>query len=131
MTHPILTHHCPADKRKYVIIVAFLASAMGFIDGTIVAIALPQISSALDATFGQAQWISNAYILTLSAFILIGGGLGDKLGVKTVFIGGIILFVVASVICAVAWSAESLIAFRALQGIGAAIMLPGSMSFDR
>ena len=77
-----VAHHCPPALRKYVIVVAFLASAMGFIDGSIVAIALPKIRQALGADFTQAQWISNAYVLFLSAFILLGGGLGDRLGVK-------------------------------------------------
>ena len=121
-------HYCPPEKRKYVIIVAFLASAMGFIDGTIVAIALPQIRGSLDAGFSAAQWISNSYVLTMSAFILLGGGLGDKLGVKRVFAVGVVIFIVTSIACAFAWDTQSLIVFRALQGIGAAIMLPGSMA---
>ncbi len=121
-------HYCPPEKRKYVIIVAFLASAMGFIDGTIVAIALPQIRASLDAGFSAAQWISNSYVLIMSAFILLGGGLGDKLGVKRVFAVGVLIFIVTSIACAFAWDTKSLIVFRALQGLGAAIMLPGSMA---
>jgi EmrB/QacA subfamily drug resistance transporter len=123
-----LDHYCPPEKRKYVIIVAFLASAMGFIDGTIVAIALPQIRASLDASFTAAQWVSNSYILTMSALILLGGGLGDKLGVKRVFVWGVAVFIVTSIACAFAWDTQSLIVFRGLQGIGAAIMLPGSMA---
>ena len=101
---------------------------MGFIDGTIVSIALPQIRGSLDADFAQAQWISNAYVLTLAAFILLGGGLGDKLGVKKVFTAGIVLFIVTSIACAFAWGPASLIFFRGLQGMGAAAMLPASMA---
>ena len=101
---------------------------MGFIDGTIVAIALPQIRTALEAGFVEAQWISNAYMLTLSAFILLGGGLADRLGVKYVFGKGIVLFILASVACAFAWDATSLIVFRTIQGVGSAVMLPGSMA---
>ncbi len=123
-----LDHFCPPEKRKYVIIVAFLASAMGFIDGTIVAIALPQIRASLDASFTAAQWVSNSYILTMSALILLGGGSGDKLGVKRVFVWGVAVFIVTSIACAFAWDTQSLIVFRGLQGIGAAIMLPGSMA---
>ena len=121
-------HHCPPSKRKFVIIVAFLASAMGFIDGTIIAIALPNIRVSLDTSFIEAQWIANAYLLTLSAFILLGGGLGDKLGIRRVFSFGLIVFVATSLACVVAWDAQSLIVFRALQGIGSAIMLPCSMA---
>ena len=123
-----VAHHCPPALRKYVIVVAFLASAMGFIDGSIVAIALPKIRQALGADFTQAQWISNAYVLFLSAFILLGGGLGDRLGVKFVFGLGIVGFIIMSLACALAWSPESLIVFRALQGAASAIMLPGSMA---
>jgi len=128
MAIPTTDHYCPPERLKFVIIAAFLASAMGFVDGTIVSIALPQIRSSLDASFGAAQWISNAYVLILSAFILLGGGLGDKLGVRRVFIWGVIIFILTSVACAFAWSATTLIVFRGLQGVGAAIMLPGSMA---
>ncbi len=124
----LASHHCPPENRKFVIIVAFLASAMGFIDGSVVAIALPQIRAALDATFVEAQWVSNAYILTLSAFILLAGGVADRLGVKRVFNWGVWIFVGTSLACAFAWDSFSLIVFRALQGFGAAIMLPGSMA---
>ena len=101
---------------------------MGFIDFSIVAVALPQIRSSLGADFAQAQWVSNAYMLFLSALILIGGALGDRFGLRTVLQIGTGIFTVASLACALAWNTESLIAFRALQGIGAAIMIPGSMA---
>lgn len=66
-------HHCPPERRKFVLIVAILASAMGFIDFSIIAVALPQIRAVLGADFAEAQWISNAYMLFLSALILLGG----------------------------------------------------------
>ncbi|MFD0915087.1 MFS transporter [Pseudahrensia aquimaris] len=121
-------HHCAPDKRKYVLITAILASALGFIDGSIVSIAIPQIRQSLDASFAQAQWVHNAYILFLAAFILVGGAAGDRFGIRRTFGFGIGLFIAASQLCAVAWSPESLIVFRMLQGMGAAIMVPGSMS---
>ena len=121
-------HHCPPHLRKFVLLSAILASAMGFIDFSIVAVALPQIRSSLGADFAQAQWVSNAYMLFLSALILIGGALGDRFGLRTVLQIGTGIFTVASLACALAWNTESLIAFRALQGIGAAIMIPGSMA---
>ncbi|MEP1205709.1 MAG: MFS transporter [Rhizobiaceae bacterium] len=121
-------HFCPPHQRKYVLMSAILASAMGFIDFSIIAVALPQIRSVLGADFAQAQWVSNAYMLFLSALILLGGALGDRFGLKTVFSFGIALFTFASLACAISWNVESLIAFRALQGAGAAIMIPGSMA---
>ena len=121
-------HYCPPERRKYVLIAAILASAMGFIDFSIIAVALPQIRAVLGAGFAEAQWISNAYMLFLSALILLGGALGDRFGLKFVFGLGIGLFTLASLACAIAWSVESLIAFRAVQGMGAAVMIPGSMA---
>lgn len=101
---------------------------MGFIDFSIIAVAMPQIRSVLGADFSQAQWVSNAYMLFLSALILLGGALGDRFGLRTTFSVGIGIFTFASLACAVSWNAQSLIAFRALQGVGAAIMIPGSMA---
>ncbi|NSX55861.1 MFS transporter [Sulfitobacter sp. 1151] len=101
---------------------------MGFIDGTVVAIALPAIRNGLDATLPQAQWISNAYMLTLSALLLAGGAFGDRFGLARVFAAGIVIFVLSSILCAIAITPESLIAARAVQGIGAALMVPGSLA---
>ena len=119
---------CPPHARKYVLATAILASALGFIDGSVVAIAVPQMRASLDASFAEIQWVSNAYVLFLASLMLIGGAAGDRFGLKRVFGFGIALFVLASQLCAIAWSVESLIAFRALQGAGAAIMVPGSMA---
>lgn len=110
------------------LVAAILASALGFIDGSVVAIAIPAIRADLGATLADAQWIFNAYALTLSALILAGGAAGDKFGLRRTFAAGIALFVAASVICAVAPDSLSLIAARALQGVGAAIMVPGSLA---
>ena len=128
MTPKSADHHCPPDRRKYVLFVSILASALGFIDGSVVSIAIPKIRASLDASFAEAQWISNSYILLLSAFILVGGAAGDRFGIRRTFAFGIACFIAASVLCAFAWSANTLIVFRALQGMGAAIMVPGSMS---
>ncbi|MGI9357341.1 MAG: DHA2 family efflux MFS transporter permease subunit [Rhizobiaceae bacterium] len=107
---------------------AILASAMGFIDGSVVAVAIPQMRSALAATFSQAQWIANSYVLLLAALIMIGGAAGDRFGMRRTFGVGVAGFTFFSLLCALAWSANSLIGFRALQGAGAAIMIPGSMA---
>ncbi|KRB21418.1 MULTISPECIES: MFS transporter [Mesorhizobium] len=119
---------CPQSQRRYVLIAAILASALGFIDGSILAIAMPAIRVDLGASLAEAQWISNGYALTLSALILAGGAAGDRFGLRRAFVAGIVLFVAASLACALAPNAVVLIAFRALQGIGAAIMVPGSLA---
>jgi len=119
---------CPVPQRKFVLISAILASALAFIDGSVVSIATPAIRESLDASLIDAQWISNGYMLTLSALILLGGTVGDRFGLKRVFSVGIGVFVGMSILCALAWSAQSLIVFRALQGVGAAFMIPGSLA---
>ncbi len=120
--------YCPKNRRRFVLIAAILASAMGFIDGSVVSIAVPAIRQSLDASLTQIQWINNAYMLALSALILVGGAAGDRYGLKRVFSGGILFFVVASIVCAFAVDPPMLIAARAAQGIGAAIMVPGSLA---
>ncbi|MEL6947905.1 MAG: MFS transporter, partial [Pseudomonadota bacterium] len=107
---------------------AILTSAMGFIDGSVVGIAIPQIRAALDASFVDVQWVINAYLLFLTALILLSGGLADRYGLNRVFSYGIAAFVLASLLCAVAVTAAQLIAFRALQGMAAAVVIPGSMA---
>lgn len=119
---------CPQSRRSFVLIAAILASALGFIDGSILAIATPAIRVDLGASFAEAQWISNSYALTLSALILVGGAAGDRFGLRHAFVAGIALFIAASLACAVAPNPPMLIAFRAIQGIGAAIMVPGSLA---
>lgn len=110
------------------LVAAILASALGFIDGSVVSIAIPAIRSDIGATFADAQWISNAYAVTLAALILAGGAAGDNFGLRRTFVAGIVLFVAASLACALAPGPGSLIAARAVQGIGAAIMVPGSLA---
>ena len=110
------------------LVAAILASALGFIDGSVVSIAIPAIRSDIGATFADAQWISNAYAVTLSALILAGGAAGDNFGLRRTFVTGIVLFVAASLACALAPGPGSLIAARAVQGVGAAIMVPGSLA---
>jgi EmrB/QacA subfamily drug resistance transporter len=117
-----------ASSRKFILIAAILASSLGFIDGSIVSIALPSIRASLGGTLAQAQWISNGYLLPLSALILVGGAIGDRYGLARVFASGIALFILASIACSFAPSAEFLIFARALQGFGAAFMIPGSLA---
>ena len=107
---------------------AILASALGFIDGSIVAIAIPQIRDSLDATFAEVQWVANAYVLLLAALLLLGGAAGDRFGVRRTFGYGIALFAAASLACALAPSTGWLIGARVAQGAGAAIMVPSSLA---
>jgi EmrB/QacA subfamily drug resistance transporter len=119
---------CPPEARPYVLAATILASAMGFIDGSVVAIAVPAIRADLGASLADVQWVSNGYMLFMASLILIGGAAGDRFGLRRVFSGGIGLFVVASLACALAPSPPLLILFRAVQGLGAAFMVPGSLA---
>lgn len=119
---------CSVGDRPFILVAAILASALGFIDGTLISIALPAMRDTLGATLVQGLWINNAYLLPLSALILLGGSLGDRFGTARVFAGGVLLFMLASLACAIAPTAELLIAGRVLKGIGAALMIPGSLA---
>lgn len=101
---------------------------MGFIDGSVVSLAVPAIRETLGASLAQVTWVNNAYMLVLASLVLVGGAAGDRFGLARVFGGGIVLFVAASVACALAPDANTLVATRALQGLGAAAMVPGSLA---
>lgn len=101
---------------------------MGFIDGTVTAIAMPAIRASLGASLADAQWINNAYMVALAALILTGGAFADRFGLARVFSLGIALFIAMSLVCAIAPDAQTLIAARFAQGIGAALMVPGSLA---
>ncbi len=113
---------------RWVLAVAIAGSGMAFLDGTIVNVALPDIGRDLHASTSELQWILNSYLLTLASLILLGGSLGDRYGRRRVFVIGAGLFTVASLLCAVASGIELLIAARAVQGIGAALLTPGSLA---
>lgn len=116
------------DSRRFVLVAAILASSMGFIDGSVISIAIPAIRADLGATLSDAQWVSNGYLLFLSALILLGGAAGDRFGLRKVFGLGIVVFVAASMVCAVAPTPWVLVVARAIQGMGAAFMVPGSLA---
>jgi EmrB/QacA subfamily drug resistance transporter len=101
---------------------------MAFMDGTVVNVALPAIQRSLDATAADAQWIIEAYALFLAALLLVGGALGDRFGRKRMFLLGVAVFVATSAACAAAHGTGQLITARALQGIGAALLVPGSLA---
>jgi EmrB/QacA subfamily drug resistance transporter len=112
----------------WVLAVAVLGSGMVFLDGTVVNVALPVIGRDFDASTSALQWILNGYLLTLSALILLGGSLGDRYGRRRVFVFGVGWFTGASLLCAIAPSAELLIVARLLQGVGGALLTPGSLA---
>jgi EmrB/QacA subfamily drug resistance transporter len=113
---------------RWLIAVAVAGSGMAFLDGTVVNVALPKIGEDLGADTAALQWIVNGYLLTLASLILLGGSLGDRYGRRRVFVGGVGLFTAASLLCAVAPTAEFLIAARLLQGVGGALLTPGSLA---
>lgn len=117
-----------SNPGPWVLASTILASSMAFIDGSALNVALPALQTGLHANGVQLLWVVNAYLLMLAALIPIGGSLGDLLGRKRVFAIGIGLFMIASLVCGVAPSIEFLIGARLLQGIGSALMIPGSLA---
>jgi EmrB/QacA subfamily drug resistance transporter len=113
---------------RWVLLATVLGSGIVMIDGTVVNVALPHIGRDLGAGFGGLQWTINAYTLTLAALILLGGSLGDHVGRRRVFLIGVIWFAVTSAACGLAPSIEMLIIGRALQGVGGALLTPGSLA---
>ncbi|MFM0164637.1 MFS transporter [Paraburkholderia sediminicola] len=118
----------PCRRKKLALAATILGSSMAFIDGSVVNVALPSIQTELGASVAAIQWVVNAYLLFLGSLVLVGGSLGDKLGRRTVFIAGIGLFTLASIGCGLAPGVGALIAARAVQGIGAAMLVPSSLS---
>src|SRR4051812_45217767 len=113
---------------KWVLATTVMGSAIVFLDGTVVNVALPAIGEDFHAQTSSLQWILNGYTLTLAAFILLGGSLGDRLGRRRIFSIGVAWFTIASALCAAAPTDEFLIAGRLLQGIGGALLTPGSLA---
>ena len=114
--------------EPWVLAATILGSSMAFIDGTAVNVALPALQTHLGATVAEVQWIVEAYTLFLSSLLLVGGALGDRFGRRRVFLLGVAGFAVASAACGLAASPGQLIAARAVQGIAAAFLVPGSLA---
>ena len=112
----------------WLIAITVLGSGMAFLDGTIVNVALPAIGRDLHASTSDLQWVLSGYLLTLASLILLGGSLGDRYGRRRVFVLGAIWFAAASALCAAAVDVQMLIAARALEGIGGALLTPGSLA---
>lgn len=116
------------SARRLVLGATILGSAMAFIDGSVISIIAPAIQQGFNTDLTHLQWVSNAYTLLLGALILVGGGLGDRLGRRRIFILGVAVFAAASLACALAPTVQALIAARAVQGVGAALLVPQSLA---
>ncbi len=128
MTSEIAAQKLARRKERWVLAATIIASSMAFVDMTIVNVALPILQVDLGASFAEAQWVVEAYTLLLSALILTGGAIGDLYGRRRVFGLGICLFALSSAACGLAPEPVMLILARAAQGIGAALMMPGSLA---
>ena len=115
-------------RGRWVILAAILGSGVAFLDSTVVNVALPAIGDDLGGGLSGLQWTLDGYLLTLSALLLLGGALGDEYGRRRMFVIGLVWFTAASVLCGLAPSIGALIAARALQGVGGALLVPGSLS---
>src|SRR5271167_557787 len=113
---------------RWVVAATVLGSGMASIDATVVGIALPTIGRQFHAAVAQLQWVTNAYTLALAGLLLLGGSLGDRFGRRRIFLIGTVWFAVASMLCGLAPDVQALIAARALQGVGAALLIPGSLA---
>ncbi|MBV9458732.1 MAG: MFS transporter, partial [Bradyrhizobium sp.] len=118
-----------SERRKRLTLVAtIIGSSMAFLDGSVVNVALPAIQHALRADVAATQWIVNAYLLMLSAFVLIGGSAADLYGRRRVFVLGAVVFVAASIACGLSPNIAALLVSRAIQGLGAALLVPASLA---
>jgi EmrB/QacA subfamily drug resistance transporter len=127
---------CPPEAKGWILAATILATSMAFIDSTVVNVALPALQTSFHATVVDVQWVVESYGLFLAALILVGGSLGDMFGRRRVFLAGVAIFAVASEGCGVAPNIRLLIAARSVQGVGAALLVPGSLaiissSFDQ
>src|SRR5882672_8351335 len=116
------------SARRWTLVATILGSSLTFVDATVVNVALPALQSDLHATITDVQWVIEAYALFLGGLILVGGSMGDQFGRKRTFLAGVIVFTIASIACGLADSTHALIAARAVQGVGAAFLVPGSLA---
>jgi EmrB/QacA subfamily drug resistance transporter len=117
-----------SDSGRWIILATILGSGVAFLDGSVVNVALPAIGRDLGGNLSVLQWVLDAYLLTLSALLLLGGALGDRYGRRRVYMIGLVLFTAASLGCGLAPTGEALIIARLLQGVGGALLVPGSLA---
>src|SRR5262249_32001724 len=122
------TTECGQAQRRWTLAATILGSSMAFIDGTVVNVALPALQKDLNATVTDVHWVIEAYTLFLAALLLLGGSLGDQFGRKKIYAIGVALFALASIWCGLAPGIHQLIIARAAQGIGGALLVPGSLA---
>ncbi|MFE2143443.1 MFS transporter [Streptomyces sp. NPDC059456] len=115
-------------RGRWIVLATVLGSSMALLDSTVVNVALPTIGEDLGADLAVLQWTVNAYLVTLAGLILVGGALGDRFGRRRIFVLGVVWFAAASLLCGIAPNAGVLVAARALQGIGGALLTPGSLA---
>jgi EmrB/QacA subfamily drug resistance transporter len=127
-TPPVAQVRMGTAAGRWVLLATICGSGLAMLDATVVNIALPAIGRDLGTDFETLQWIVNAYTLTLASFILLAGALGDRFGRRKVFLIGVVWFATASLLCGLAPNAEVLVAARALQGVGGALLTPGSLA---
>jgi EmrB/QacA subfamily drug resistance transporter len=118
----------PSRYKRLALASTILGSSMAFIDGSVVNVALAALQSELHASVAAIQWVVDAYLLMLASLVLVGGALGDRYGRRRIFVWGIVVFTLASAACGLAPNSATLIAARAVQGIGAALLVPSSLS---
>ena len=124
--HPAIP--CAKSVEPWVLAVTILGSSTAFIDGTVVNVALPAVQRTLGGTVIDMQWVVEGYALFLSALILAGGATGDVFGRRRMFLAGVTVFAIASAGCGLAGNIRELVIARAVQGFGAAFLVPGSLS---
>ncbi len=128
----IRAHPCPSPCRRqarvWVLVATILGSSMAFIDSTVVNVALPTLQTQLQATVADVQWVVESYALFVATLILVGGSLGDRFGRRRIFVLGIVVFAIASAWCGLAPNVRQLILARGVQGIGGALLIPGSLA---
>src|SRR5690606_26652755 len=119
---------CPARDKPWVLVAAILGSSLAFIEGTVVNLALPSIQAVFSAGSTGVQWVLNAYLLILGAFMLVGGSLGDRYGLRRIFVLGTAIFGIGATISAFAPALSWLVAARFVQGFGGALLVPASLA---
>jgi EmrB/QacA subfamily drug resistance transporter len=119
---------CGTEARTWILAATILGSSMAFIDSTVVNVALPALQASFHATVVDLQWVVESYGVFLAALILIGGSFGDRFGRRLIFISGVFIFALASGACGLASSVHQLIIARSIQGVGAALLVPGSLA---